>query len=156
MFILSILFFIAFAIFAVLNLISAGAFALGFVILIALWLRRRGEFWPLLFGAMLFCGGAGALGASWGAYCFVASQTSDWGYAVLAWIVAYLIGGIGGALFGAFFVAFKQRRELPDVENQLKSRFRTLKTEFFRLGFRQTLHLGTYALRFEFFKRPTV
>lgn len=152
----SLVAFLALAVFVALNLVAATAFGLGFIILIALWLRRRGEFWPLLLGAMLLWGGALALGASWGAYFGFARQTPDWGYAVLAWIVAYIVGGIGGALIGAFFVALRRRRELPDIENQLATRFHALKTQFSTLGFRQTLRLGAYSLRFAFFKSKTV
>lgn len=153
MIILSILFLIAFAVFVVLNLGAAGAAVVGFIILITLWLRRRSEFWPLLLAMSLLFGGLGATSGSWGAYYFVSSQTPDWGYAVLAWLIAYAIGGIGGALLGVFGVALRRRGELPLLENQLKTRFQAVKTQFSTLGFRQTLRVGAYSLRFAFGKR---
>ncbi len=139
--------------FAALNLVAAGAFALGFILLVTLWLRRKSEFWPLLFAMIPLFGGAGALGVSYGGYFAVANRTPDWGYAVLAWIVGYALGAILGALLGLFSVALRRRTELPLIENQLKTRFNTLKTRWKRLGFCQTLRIGAYSLRVAFSKR---
>lgn len=143
----------ALTLFALANLFAAATFGAGLILLVALWLRRRGEFWWLLFGAALLGGGLGALGASYGAY-FGAEQLwpdSLWPFA--SWIFGYIAGGIGGALVSSFFVGLRRRNELSLLKSALGKRFDSTKNRVKNLGFRQTLHLGAYTLRCAFFKR---
>lgn len=121
----------ALLVFAAVNLFALATFGAGFVLLMALRLRRspfrRSEFWWLSTGASLFCGGAGALGASWGAG-YAASlwwPESDWPFA--AWAGGYIVGGIGGTLAGALGVALRRRAEWPGLKAGLKTPTRRAK-----------------------------
>ncbi|PQV63401.1 hypothetical protein B1R32_11256 [Abditibacterium utsteinense] len=145
-----------FVIFALANLFAAATFGLGLLVLLALGLRRRGEFWLLLLGAALFGGGGGALGAAYGV---VLGASQRWPHSIWLfadWILGYVsgcIGGIGGACVASFFVVLRHRSVLSRIKFELKTCFDSTKNQVKRSGFRQTLRIGAYSLRLAFFKR---
>ena len=143
----------AFALFVALHLFAAGVFALGVIVLTALWLRRKAEFWPLLLAMALLFGDAGALGGSWGAYFGTMQLWPDSMWPIAAWVFGFALGGGSGVLLGVFGIALKRRSELPQVEAELKTRFLAMKNQFSRLGLRQTLRVGVYSLRVAFSRR---
>ncbi len=143
----------ALALFALVNLFAALLFIAGLIILVALRLRRRGEFWFLLLGAASLGGGSGAISASYGAYFAATELWPDSIWPFVAWNFGYIAGGIGGALLLSFFVVLRRQSELSQVVFNLKNRFHSTKNQMKRFGFRQTLRVGAWTLRCALFKR---